>query len=70
MRLFHGTIDALAAAQAGDLDAFEAVDEAVGWAKLLRVRGEVARPGRARRRGPAASVRPTAGRRCASSRPP
>ena len=41
MRLFHGTIDALAAAQAGDLDAFEAVDSAVGWAKLLRVRGEV-----------------------------
>jgi TnpA family transposase len=42
MRLFHGTIDALAAAQEGDLDAFEAVDEAVGWARLLRVRGEVA----------------------------
>ena len=41
MRLFHGTIDALATAQAGDLDAFEAVDAAVGWAKLLRVRGEV-----------------------------
>jgi TnpA family transposase len=42
MRLFHGTIDALAAAQESDRDAFEAVDEAVGWAKLLRVRGEVA----------------------------
>jgi TnpA family transposase len=41
MRLFHGTIDALAAAQAEDRDAFEAVDEAVGWAKLLRVRDEV-----------------------------
>lgn len=41
MRLFHGTIDALAAAQAGDLDAFEAVDDAIGWPKLLRVRGEV-----------------------------
>lgn len=41
MRLFHGTIDALATAQAGDLDAFEAVDDAVGWPKLLRVRGEV-----------------------------
>lgn len=41
MRLFHGTINALATAQAGDLDAFEAVDSAVGWAKLLRVRGEV-----------------------------
>lgn len=42
MRLFHGTITALAAAQESDSDAFEAVDEAVGWAKLLRVRGEVA----------------------------
>ena len=41
MRLFHGTIDALAAAQADDRDAVEVVDEAVGWAKLLRVRGEV-----------------------------
>lgn len=42
MRLFHGTIDALAAAQESDRDAFEAVDEAVGWARLLRARGEVA----------------------------
>lgn len=42
MRLFHSTIDALAAAQEGDRDAFEAVDEAVSWARLLRVRGEVA----------------------------
>jgi TnpA family transposase len=42
MRLFHGTIDALAAAQEGDRDAFETVDEAVGWARLLRVRVEVA----------------------------
>ncbi len=41
MRLFHGTIGALAAAQADDRDAFEVVDETVGWAKLLRVRGEV-----------------------------
>jgi Domain of unknown function (DUF4158) len=41
MRLFHGTIDALATAQAGDRDAFEVVDDAVGWAKLLRVRDEV-----------------------------
>ena len=40
-RLFHGTIEALAAAQKGGSDAFEAVDDAVGWAKLLRVRGEV-----------------------------
>jgi len=31
MRLFHGTIEALAAAQVGDADAFEAVDDAVGW---------------------------------------
>ena len=28
-------------AQANERDAFEAVDEAVGWAKLLRVPGEV-----------------------------
>jgi hypothetical protein len=42
MRLFHGTIDALAAAQADERDAFDVVDETVGWAKLLRVRGEVA----------------------------
>jgi TnpA family transposase len=42
MRLFHGTIDALATAQADKRDAFETVDETVGWAKLLRVRGEVA----------------------------
>jgi hypothetical protein len=41
MRLFHGTIGALVAAQADERDAFEVVDEAVGWAKLLRVRGEV-----------------------------
>ena len=41
MRLFYGTIEALAAAQGGGRDAFEAVDDAVGWPKLLRVRGEV-----------------------------
>ena len=41
MRLFHGTIEALAAAQEAKSDAFEAVDEAVGWPKLLRVRDEV-----------------------------
>ena len=41
MRLFHGTIDALAAAQEGGTDAFEAVDDAVGWPKLLQVRSEV-----------------------------
>jgi hypothetical protein len=38
MHLFHGTIDALAAAQEGKTDAFKAVDDAVGWPKLLHVR--------------------------------
>jgi hypothetical protein len=33
--------EALAVAQANERDAFEAVDEAVGWARLLRVRSEV-----------------------------
>lgn len=42
MCLFHGTIDALVAAQTSDHDALEVVDEAVGWAKLLWVRGEAA----------------------------
>jgi len=42
MRMFCGTIDALTSAAATDSDPLEAVDEAVGWAKLLRVRGEVA----------------------------
>jgi hypothetical protein len=37
MRLFHNTIEALAIAQESDRDAFEVVDETVGWAKLLRV---------------------------------
>lgn len=41
MRLFHGTIDALAMAQETGSDAFEAVEDAVGWVKLLRVRDEV-----------------------------
>ena len=41
MRMFHGTIEALAAAHEGKADAFEAVDDAVGWPKLLRVREEV-----------------------------
>ena len=41
MRLFHGTIEALAAAQQDDADAFEAVDDAVGWPKLLRARDQV-----------------------------
>jgi hypothetical protein len=42
MRLFHGTIEALAVVQEGNRDAFVVVDEVVGWAKLLRVRSEVA----------------------------
>ncbi len=41
MRLFHGTIEVLAAAQQDDGDAFEAVDDAVGWHKLLRARDQV-----------------------------
>jgi len=41
MRLFHSTIEALAVAQKDDRDAFEVVDQTVGWAKLLRVRGNV-----------------------------
>jgi TnpA family transposase len=41
MRMFHGTIEALAAAHEGKADAFDAVDAAVGWPKLLRVREEV-----------------------------
>src|SRR3954471_23229372 len=41
MRLFHGTIEALAAAQEDDADALEAVDDAVGWPKLLRARDQV-----------------------------
>jgi hypothetical protein len=42
MRLFHDTIEALSVAQDSDRDAFAAVDETVGWAKLLRARPEVA----------------------------
>ena len=41
MRMFHRTIDALGAARDGDFDAFTAVDQAVGWDKLLRARSEV-----------------------------
>lgn len=41
MRLFHDTIEALSAAQISERDAFTVVDEAVGWAKLLRGQGEV-----------------------------
>ncbi len=41
MRLFHGTIEALAVAQENERDAFVVVDDAVGWVSLLRVRAEV-----------------------------
>jgi hypothetical protein len=41
MRLFHDTIEALGAAQKSERDGFVVVDETVGWAKLLRVQGEV-----------------------------
>jgi hypothetical protein len=41
MRLFHDTIEALAVAQQCERDGFVVVDETVGWAKLLGVRGEV-----------------------------
>ena len=41
MRLFHDTIEALATAQSSERDAFTVVDETVGWARLLRVQGEV-----------------------------
>ena len=42
MRLFHSTIAALETAQDGSVDAFEAVDHAVGWDKLLRARPQAA----------------------------
>jgi len=41
MRLFRGTIDALANAVESDSDPLEAIDTSVGWATLLRVRHEV-----------------------------
>jgi len=41
MRLFHGTIEALAAAHQEKRDGFAVVDELVGWPKLQRVRGDV-----------------------------
>lgn len=68
MRLFHGTIDALATAQADERDAFETVDETVGWAKLLRVRGEVADLANLAEEDPLLRA-PIAGRPCTSSRP-
>ena len=41
MGLFHDTIEALGTARNGERDAFTVVDETVGWARLLRVQGEV-----------------------------
>jgi Domain of unknown function (DUF4158) len=41
MRLFDGTIEALAIAQREQRDGFIVVDEVVGWAKLQRVRSDV-----------------------------
>ena len=41
MRLFHDTIEALGTAQNSERDAFTVVDETIGWARLLRVQGEV-----------------------------
>lgn len=41
MRLFHRTIEAVARAQESDGNAFEVVEEVVGWARWLRVRSEV-----------------------------
>ena len=41
MRLFHDTIEALGTARNSERDAFTVVNETVGWAKLLRVQGEV-----------------------------
>ena len=41
MRLFDGTIEALAIAQREQRDGFTVVDEVVGWAKLQRVRSDV-----------------------------
>jgi TnpA family transposase len=41
MRLFHGTIEALATAQEEKRDGFVVVDELVGWPQLQQVRGDV-----------------------------
>lgn len=42
MRLFRGTIDAISRALENDADTLGAIDDAVGWANLLKVRHEVA----------------------------
>jgi TnpA family transposase len=41
MRLFGATITALSVAKESDRDGFTVVDEAVGWAKLLKARSEI-----------------------------
>jgi hypothetical protein len=41
MGLFHDTIQALGTTRNGERDAFTVVDETVGWARLLRVQGQV-----------------------------
>lgn len=41
MRLFGGTIDAIQTSIEQDEDAFEAIEDAVGWWKLLKVRDQV-----------------------------
>lgn len=41
MRLFGGTIDAIQTSIEQDQDAFEAIEEVVGWWKLLKVRDQV-----------------------------
>lgn len=43
MRLFRGTIDALADAVEEGSDPIDAIDEAVGWATLVRARPDVSR---------------------------
>ena len=43
MRLFRGTIDALANAVEEGSDPLDAIDEAVGWATLVRARPDVSR---------------------------
>jgi len=67
MRLFHRTIEALAAAEESDHDAFEVVDQAVGWAELLRVRSEVEGLASLAEEDPC-GVPPIVGEPCASSR--
>lgn len=42
MRIFRGTIDALAEAIEGDTDPIDSLNETVGWGTLLKVRHEVA----------------------------